>query len=79
MFLITGWSVSHVRILDLWYGITYNFDIIILFFTDDQFVSSGRSSQRLSFVDSRTDLMLIRGHLRKLTIEVSELMLPSFY
>lgn len=51
MFFIAGWSVIHVRILDLWYGITYNIDIIILFFTDDQFVSSGRSSQRLSFVD----------------------------
>ena len=51
MFLITGWSVLHVRLHDLWYGITYNFGIIILFFTDDQFVSSGRSSQRLSFVD----------------------------
>ena len=51
MFFITGWSVLNVRLHDLWYGITYNFDIIILFFTDDQFVSSGRSSQRLSFVD----------------------------
>ena len=42
---------SKTTIHDLWYGITYNFCIIILFFTDDQFVSSGRSSQRLSFVD----------------------------
>ena len=42
---------SKTTIHDLWYGITYNFGIIILFFTDDQFVSSGRSSQRLSFVD----------------------------
>ena len=51
MFLITGWSVLHVRLHYLRNGITYNFGIIILFFTDDQFVSSGRSSQRLSFVD----------------------------
>ena len=51
IFLITGWSVLHVRLHDLCNGITYSFGIIIPFFTDDQFVSSGRSSQRLSFVD----------------------------